>query len=114
MIRCGFISIGEKDPCSQEATHTLVFKMSYQIGTEMPYAFLVSFPPHCLKHCEELNEYAHGRSVTIIQCSICSRYFDEEWRSAYCPHDVFVANDFTAYLGNYPPHTPLKEAVEEN
>ena len=29
----------------------------------------------------------------IVQCDSCKRYFDNEFRLTYCPHDTFAAND---------------------
>lgn len=29
----------------------------------------------------------------IVQCEICKRRFDDEFRLTYCPHDTFAAND---------------------
>lgn len=29
----------------------------------------------------------------IVQCSECSKYYDDEFRNTSCPHDTFLAND---------------------
>ena len=48
----------------------------------------------------------------ILRCPACLRYFDDEFRIVYCPHDTFPANDGRntfahhpeAYLADIPPH----------
>ena len=29
----------------------------------------------------------------IVRCEKCRKYFDDEFRLTYCPHDTFPAND---------------------
>lgn len=53
----------------------------------------------------------------IIQCEMCRKYFDDQFRWTYCPHDVFAANDGKnnfafhpeSYLSNDPPPDQLED-----
>lgn len=29
----------------------------------------------------------------IVQCAKCKKYFDDEFRFTFCPHEAFAAND---------------------
>lgn len=47
----------------------------------------------------------------IVRCAHCRVWYDDEFRTTLCPHDVFLANDgnnnfffkYDAYLGQRPP-----------
>ena len=38
----------------------------------------------------------------IIQCQICQKFFDDEYRSTFCKHDTFLANDGHNNYKHYP------------
>ena len=38
----------------------------------------------------------------IVQCDSCKRYFDNEFRLTYCPHDTFAANDGKNNFAHHP------------
>ena len=37
-----------------------------------------------------------------VRCSTCGRYFDDEFRLTYCPHDTFAANDGNNNFAHHP------------
>lgn len=38
----------------------------------------------------------------VVRCSECNRYFDDEFRITYCPHDTFAANDGKNNFAHHP------------
>lgn len=51
----------------------------------------------------------------IVQCSKCTKYYDDEFRDTFCPHDTFLANDgqngFKHYNNSYLSKEPLGEGA---
>lgn len=49
----------------------------------------------------------------IVQCALCSPYFDDEFRWTICPHETFLANNGSnsfahhpeSYLSEFAPHS---------
>ncbi len=47
----------------------------------------------------------------IVNCALCNKFFEDEYRSVLCPHNPFLANDGqnnfaihpTSYLSDKPP-----------
>lgn len=41
----------------------------------------------------------------IVQCPTCQKYYDDEYRYTFCPHESFAANDgrnnFTVHTDSY-------------
>ncbi len=38
----------------------------------------------------------------IVKCNTCRKYFDDEFRMTYCPHDTFAANDGNNNFWHHP------------
>jgi len=50
----------------------------------------------------------------IVQCDSCKRYFDNEFRLTYCPHDTFAANDGKNNFVHHPESYLSSEAPQEH
>lgn len=54
----------------------------------------------------------------IVQCDKCSKYFDDEFRLTFCPHNAFAANDgknnFKVYSDSYLSDKPLVNQDNQN
>jgi hypothetical protein len=66
--------------------------------------------------CARRHETA-GSVIMIVQCFVCQRKFDDEFRTTICPHETFPANDGENNFEHHPeshldPYRPRRSASE--